>query len=168
MSGYRVLIYGFGNPGRQDDGVGVVLTNLLEKEGFDHVDIDYNYQLNIEDALTISEYDAVIFVDASLDAEPPFDFYRISAKDDITFTTHSLSPESVLALCSDVYHKIPEAYVLAVRGYEWEFVEKMSQKGEENLFAAFGFIKKMLSNLTPSLLNNEASIRSKTSKTTAV
>ena len=60
----KVLIYGYGNPGRQDDALGILLVEKMElwakENGLGFIDFDSNYQLNIEDAMAISEYDIVI------------------------------------------------------------------------------------------------------------
>jgi hydrogenase maturation protease len=133
-------VYGFGNPGRQDDGLGPMIIDKLDNDNIQGITTDCNYQLNIEDADNISESDVVIFVDASIDAEEPFTFKRIEPSAEITFTTHSMSPESVIALCGDIYGRIPEAYVLAVRGYEWEMFEGLSEKAMYNFNEAYHFL----------------------------
>ncbi len=138
----KCLIYGYGNPGRQDDGLGVELALMIEHDRRLNklVDVDYNYQLNIEDALTISEYDVVIFADAALNIEKPYELKRIQPAHQITFTTHELSAESLVALCADLYNKCPESYILAVRGYEWDLGEPMTEKAKCNLHEAFNFL----------------------------
>jgi hydrogenase maturation protease len=136
----KILIYAYGNPGRQDDGLGQELVSRLEKTDIYGIDIDYNYQLNIEDALTISNYEVVIFVDASQNADEPFKFYKIDPKNEIAFTTHAMSPEAVLSLCSELYKKLPEAYILAIRGYEWEISIGLTPEGADNCDKAFEFI----------------------------
>ena len=72
------LIYGYGNPGRQDDGLGSALVEALEKwlppALRSRVVLDSNYQLNAEDALAISGHDTVIFVDAATGEGAPFSF----------------------------------------------------------------------------------------------
>ncbi len=141
----KILVYGYGNPGRQDDGLGNALVSLVEQAQFPNVDIDSNYQLNIEDADNISKFDAVIFVDASTKDDPPFSFTNITPAGEIRFTTHSMGPDSVLALCHDIYDKIPDAYLLAIPGYEWkEMHEGLTEKAKENLEKAFEFISSLL------------------------
>ena len=54
---HRILVYGYGNPGREDDGAGPYLAGLFEEAGLLGVDTDADYQLQIEDAVAISEYD---------------------------------------------------------------------------------------------------------------
>jgi len=136
----RIYIYGFGNPGRQDDGLGPAIIDKLEQDNIAGIITDSNYQLNIEDAHNISVSDTVIFVDASIDAEEPFTFKKIAPSSEITFTTHSMSPESVLALAKDIYNKDIEAYVLAIRGYEWEFNENFSPGAVKNFNEAYHFL----------------------------
>ena len=65
----KILIIGYGNPGRQDDGLGVFLVDELHKWAneaqLDYIYTDSNYQLNLEDAATISDFHLVVFADAS-------------------------------------------------------------------------------------------------------
>jgi len=65
----RVLIYGYGNPGRQDDALGNEMVKKIQDWIDEHklkcMETDSNYQLNIEDAEKISEWPIVVFVDAS-------------------------------------------------------------------------------------------------------
>jgi len=135
-----IFIYGFGNPGRQDDGLGPAIIKKLEDDKIHGITTDCNYQLNIEDADNIAQSDVVIFVDASLDADEPFSFRKIEPSSVITFTTHSMSPESVIALCSDIHNRVPVAYVMGIRGYEWDFEEGLSSKAMDNFNQAYAFL----------------------------
>jgi len=137
---FRTLIYGIGNSGRRDDGLGPKLVSLIETEGIENVDFDSNYQLNIEDALTCSHYDNVIFVDASETAASPFEFMELEPVREIAFTTHEMAPTSVLALTEELYARRPRAWLLAVRGYEWDIGESLSPQAEINLSAALAFL----------------------------
>ena len=147
MNNNSIYVYGFGNPGRQDDGLGPMIIDKLDKENIEGITTDSNYQLNIEDADNISKSDIVIFVDASLDAEEPFSFERIEPSAEITFTTHAMSPESVIALCGDIYGRIPETYVLAVRGYQWEMFEGLSEKAMDNFNEAYQFLLQKINDM---------------------
>ncbi len=140
----RFLVYGYGNPGRQDDGLGAALVSMLEQAPIPGVDTECNYQLNIEDAYTISEYDAVIFADASLTEENPFSFKLIDAAMEITFTTHSMAPESVIALCEETGLRCPPSFMLAMRGFEWEFMEGLTERARVNLEKAYEFLTSLL------------------------
>jgi len=144
----RVLVYGYGNPGRQDDGVGVVLVDELEAWAGSGqrpwLTFDRNYQLNAEDALEASEYDAVVFIDASGGQAEPFRFSSIEPSAGASFSTHAMSPESVLALCRDLYGARPAARLLTIQGYSWEPNEPMTAEARENLSAAKAWLAPLL------------------------
>ena len=145
-----ILVYGYGNPGRQDDGLGIALLEHLEqwakREGPAQLTFDSNYQLNAEDALTISAHDVVVFVDATKEGAEPFSFQQIKPRATIAFSTHAMTPESVLALCTELYGKQPVAYLLAIHGYEWEPNAKLTPAAQANLTAAQEFITVWLQN----------------------
>jgi hydrogenase maturation protease len=141
-----ILIYAYGNPGRQDDGLGNRLVDALEpwirENGYDQVELDSNFQLNIEDADNIREKDIVVFVDASIEDIEAYEFSVVEPSGGRSeFTLHAASPAYILALCIKLYNKHPETYLLQIRGYEWEFQEGLSQKASQNLNAAIEFLK---------------------------
>lgn len=140
----RVLVLGYGNPGRQDDGLGPALVKELEACTPEGVTLDADYQLNIEDATAVAEHDVVLFVDASKDAAAPYELYEAQPSTEITFTSHAVSPESVLAIAEDHFGGSPDAWVLAIRGYEFEFVEELTPQARENLGAALAFVRTLI------------------------
>ncbi len=146
----KILIYGYGNPGRQDDAIGSRFTELIEKwveeQKITNIKTDCNYQLNIEDAATIAEYDTVIFVDASIVPEvEDFKLETIEPNDArIEFTMHAVSTAFVVDLCRKIYSKTPEAYVLHIKAYEFELIEKLTPKAEKNMMEAFEFLKEFV------------------------
>ena len=103
--------------------------------------VDADYQLNIEDAATLADYGRVLFVDASVNAPEPFECKRISAAPEVTFTTHSVSAESVLAISEDHFGARPEAWVLGIRGYEFEMKEGLTPQAQKNLEDALAFVQ---------------------------
>jgi hydrogenase maturation protease len=145
----RILIYAYGNPGRQDDGLGnrfvEELAEWIRKEKITNIELESNYQLNIEDADLISGKDLVIFVDASVEDIDGIHFSPVEASEGRSeFTMHAASPAFVLALCHKIYKKYPETWLLQIRGYEWEFKEVLSDRAKRNLSKALRFIKKFL------------------------
>ena len=72
MNDRRALIIGYGNPGRQDDGLGPAIANTVASWALSNVTTDDPYQLNIEDAAALAEHELVVFVDASVDAPEPY------------------------------------------------------------------------------------------------
>ncbi len=135
----KLLIYGIGNVGRQDDGLGIRLVEILEGASLpSSVTLESNYQLNIEDALLISDYDVVLFVDASMEQSDleSFSIRGVYPSAHASFSTHEMSIEGVLALCEELYNKKPRTFLLALKGYEWGISEEMSQGARENLIHA--------------------------------
>lgn len=146
MSG-KILVYGYGNPGRQDDGLGAALVGRLEHESIPGVETDTNYQLNLEDALSMWGKSHVIFVDASIDVDEPFAFNEVEPAHEIRFTTHAMSPQSLLAVHKELYHNEVKAYVLAIRGYGWELAEELTPEAGKNLEKAFVYIKNFINRI---------------------
>lgn len=176
----KILLIGYGNPGRLDDGLGPALAERFQQaepapEKFPFagasavakamadrrttgrklatlrsvppaLTIETNYQLNVEDAAQIAEVDVVIFADASTDAEPPFTFSPVIAEEGgLSFSSHSVSAPQLMGMVRDLFHAEPKAYMLAIRGYEFnEFGEMLSEKAKENLDRAVDFLKTQL------------------------
>jgi len=141
----KVLVIGYGNPGRLDDGLGPALAAALEKLGLPGVTVEADYQLVVEDAGAIAEHDVVVFADASLSGPEPFSFCRIEPKTDSNFSSHLLEPEGALALAQTLFSASTEGYVLGIRGYEFdEFGESLSDKARANLASAVEFLENVL------------------------
>jgi hydrogenase maturation protease len=144
----KILVYGYGNPGRQDDGMGIALAEAIEtwarEMKMNGVETDSNYQLNIEDAARISEFDLVIFADATKEEIKEYAFTVLTPSPKTDFTMHSVSPAFILNLCSEVYKKTPPAFLLHIKGYEWEFMKEMTPQALKNMEEATVFLKKKI------------------------
>jgi hydrogenase maturation protease len=136
----RLLIYGYGNPGRQDDGLGPYIVQKVEGLGFPWVDTDADYQLQIEDADTISRYEIVIFVDAASEGREPFSVRQLSPAGELSYTTHHMEPNAVLGLCGQVYGVVPKAWIIGIRGYGFDVHEGLTDEAADNAKEAFFFI----------------------------
>jgi len=141
-----VLVIGYGNPGRLDDALGPALAAAIEAAGLAGVSVESDYQLTVEDACLLAEHDVVIFADADVAAAPPFYFERIVGDPARTgFSSHSVSPQALLSLAEDLFGAAPRAFVLGIRGYEFdEFGERLSDGARANLAAAAEFLKERL------------------------
>ena len=141
----KILVYGYGNPGRQDDGLGAALIQKVDEwlTSFPSQKIitDTNYQLNIEDAASVAEASKVIFIDASIEEIENFSFTEVKASDArVEFSMHAVSPAFVIDLCTKMYGHAPEAYLLHIKGYEWDFKEELTPAAQTNLSMAFDFL----------------------------
>ncbi len=142
----KILLYAYGNPGRQDDCLANELIEKIqlwaEKKGLDYIDFDSNYQLNIEDAEQISHYDKVIFADASTEQIDDYYLSKVKPNDaKVEFSMHAVSPSYVLDLCKRIYNKTPETFLLHIKGYKWDFMSPMTEEAQQNLEKAFNFLK---------------------------
>jgi hydrogenase maturation protease len=140
-----IFVYGFGNPGRQDDGLGPRAVEEIEKRRLPGVTTDANYQLQVEDAATIAEHEMVIFVDASVEGKAPFTVRKVFPAKTLGFTSHAVSPESLLQICTEVFGKHPNTWIIGVRGYEFDFAEGLTEKAKVNLDLVLDYIKLLLS-----------------------
>jgi len=144
----KILIYGYGNPGRQDDGLGILFSEAMEEwakqNGIKGITCDSNYQLNAEDSQSMSENDIVIFADATKNKIRNIKYKEIKPGKIISFSTHSMSPESVLALCKELYNSKPRTYLITIKGYRWAVNGEVTKKARENLDKALEYIKKFI------------------------
>jgi hydrogenase maturation protease len=136
------LIYGIGNVGRRDDGLGWAFIDRLEaRQPLPRAVLHRNYQLNLEDAHLISEFARVLFVDATKDpAVSSFSLTRPEPKLDFSFTSHAISVPSILATAKQCFGYLPEVYLLAIRGYRWELQQGLTEPAEQNLCDSLKFV----------------------------
>lgn len=141
LNNKKTMIFGIGNSSRQDDGLGWAFLDEIEKKNTFKGELHYRYQLNIEDAETVSNAEQVIFVDAFAGKqEENCVFEECTLNGEITFTTHALNPEAIMALCKDVYAKHPKAYVLKIKGRAWELGEGLTNEAQKSLSEAIDLI----------------------------
>jgi hydrogenase maturation protease len=141
----RVLLIGYGNPGRRDDGLGPALAEAVERLGVPGVTVDSDYQLTVEDAAAVAEHDVVIFADADTSGPEPYSFRRIEPRSAMSFTSHSVQPAALMGLARDLFGARTEGYLLGIRGYAFNtFEESLSDRARANLEAARAFIHRVL------------------------
>jgi len=137
----NILIIGVGNNGRQDDGLGWAFLDNLDKDVRTVADLEYRYQLQIEDAELISHYDTVYFVDADhMQHQNGFQFRKARPRGSYNFGTHQLHPETVLYLVSRIYHRTPNAFILGITGESFNLKMGLTENGEIHLQNALEFL----------------------------
>lgn len=129
------LVYGIGNVGREDDGLGWAFVDWIEENALClEAEFVRSYQLHLEDADLISHKKRVLFIDASKKEEiETFKLSKVEAKMDVSFTSHAISVPSVLAICHQCFETIPEVYLLEIKGYAWELKIGLTPKATQNL-----------------------------------
>jgi hydrogenase maturation protease len=140
----KILLIGIGNNCRGDDGLGWKFIELVESMGLDFIDREFRYQLQVEDAVLISEYDVVYFVDATYEKmDKGFELRPCIAFDEEQVSSHAQSPGAILRLANDLYQKFPEAWILAIGGESWEIQTSLSETAERNLVEATSFFAEL-------------------------
>jgi hydrogenase maturation protease len=138
----RTLVLGYGNPGRQDDGLGPAAAEAIEAMQFAGVETSANYQLMIEDASAASESGLVLFIDASKTADAPFTIKAVVAATEVScFASHVVPPELIMGLCREIYGRTPPACIVGIRGYEYEFCEGLTERALVNLEFALAHLR---------------------------
>ncbi|TQR86653.1 hydrogenase maturation protease [Mycobacterium hodleri] len=136
------LIYGIGNVGRQDDGLGWAFVDWLEAKGCcRNADVRRNYQLLLEDAELISRKRRVLFVDATKDSSvASFTVERAVPLMDFSFTSHAISIPALMATSQQCFDRLPTVHVLAIRGFEFGLAVGLTPAAQDNLNDATTFL----------------------------
>jgi len=123
----RILIIGVGNTLRQDDGIGVVAAQELNKT-LQHSDVQIlvRQQLTPELAQNMSEAEKVIIIDAEQGKTPGEVTERRIRPKQAQVLTHDVDPAGLLAYSRELYGKCPETIVITVAGRSFDFGENLS------------------------------------------
>jgi hydrogenase maturation protease len=136
------LVIGYGNPSREDDGVGLAVVNglrvrlglpLLDEEvdGFDDLghplDTLFLQQLTPELSETLAAYDHVIFVDAHLGLyEELVHHAAITPAPETTMVSHHMKPSALLSMTAQLFHASPTCELISIRGFSFDFSDTLS------------------------------------------
>jgi hydrogenase maturation protease len=145
-----VLLFACGNPSRGDDALGPAIIQEIRESGdrgLDGIEFQTDYQFQVEHALDLQGREQVLFVDASVSASEPFEYTRLVAMQDFSYTTHAVSPAAVLHIYKEITRDHPPpAYLLSIRGYEFSLGQPISPGARDNLAASILFVNKLLGN----------------------
>ena len=114
----RVLVLGYGNPLRSDDGLGWrVAVELFRANASPDVLVLPCHQLTPDLAETASIVETVIFVDCSHKGEPgKIVCEEVRSQSGPASFTHDLSPAALLALAAELFGVCPRAYMFTICG----------------------------------------------------
>ncbi|HEY6897824.1 MAG TPA: hydrogenase maturation protease [Rhodocyclaceae bacterium] len=137
-----LLVFGWGNPSRGDDALGPLFVDAVEALALPGVECLTDFQLQIEHALDLKGRQRILFVDASAAAAAPFHVGPVAVLRDESFTSHAMSPAAVLQTYLDVEKASPPpAWLLAIRGTDFELGAPLSGEAAHNLAAAIAWFK---------------------------
>ena len=114
----RILVLGYGNPMRSDDGLGwQVAADLFRTNRCPDVEVLPCHQLTPELAPAVSRADAVVFIDCAQGGVPGQVCCReVRSESMAPSFTHHLTPAALLALSSELFGSCPRAFVLSIHG----------------------------------------------------
>jgi len=126
----RALIIAYGNPLRSDDGISWRAAEDLSKLPLPpDVEIVTQHQLTPELALVISQSSLVVFVDAAQDGAPgTIIASQLKPQRQSSVFTHEFSPDTILSLAQELYHKAPPAFIVSISGECFDHGEVITPK----------------------------------------
>jgi hydrogenase maturation protease len=162
----KTILIGYGNPDRQDDGAAWHTLLKVAKaihypipESFStcflplnqSVDLVSMLQLTPEIAEAIAGYDRVFFIDAHTgDQSEDLMLTKVEPCFQHSPLTHHFTPQSCMEIVHSIYHKDPEAWLISIKGYLFEFEDKLSEPAVRTVDQA---VQWLLSRIDPAALN---------------
>lgn len=133
-----ILVFGYGNLSRGDDALGPLVIEYIENNlQIPELEIITDFQLQIEHALDLEGRQLVLFIDASLACTEACSLTQLFPEKDKSYTTHAMSPASVLAVYQNVMHQEPPpCFLLSIQGLEFELGSDLSDQAKTNLALA--------------------------------
>lgn len=139
-----LLVIGYGNTLRGDDGVGPRVAEAIARMQLPSVRTLVCQQLSPEHAEPISRADTVVFVDAAVDAPHEVQLRPLQPGDSTQLMAHAADPRTMLALARDVFGHAPQAWWLTIPATELGFCEHLSTTALQGLERAVELIREFL------------------------
>lgn len=130
-----MLVIGYGNTLRSDDGVGPKTVEAIEQLALPGVQTLVCGLLTPELADPISKARRVIFVDAAVDAPREVQLRPLEPAESSQIMAHAADPRTMLALARDVFGHAPEAWWLTIPAREigiGETLTPFAQRGMDH------------------------------------
>lgn len=132
-----LLLFGYGNPGRGDDALGILAAEAVAAQQWPGVECLTDMQLQVEHITDLLGRGRILFVDADVSCAAPYALEGLSAQQDGSYTSHAQTPAALLHTFWQVYgREAPPAQVLRIRGYSFALGEGLSTQAAQNLEAA--------------------------------
>lgn len=144
----RVLIVGYGNPLRGDDGVGWQAAQRLARIlGHEEVEVLAVQQLSLDLVEQLAKVDLAIFIDACHSETPgELTVQPLEAEGTGSFNfAHHLDPAGLLAYTQELYGKCPQALLVTLAGEAFDYGERLSPAVEEMMPLLFQRVEEAVS-----------------------
>jgi len=129
----NLLVIGYGNELRSDDGVGPKVAAAVNEWSTTRVRALACHQLTPELAEPIAAARQVVFVDAAADSSGSVELRPINPIDGAEVMTHSADPRWLLGLAKQVFGCCPPAWSLNIPTANLDFGEQLSPLAREGL-----------------------------------
>jgi hydrogenase maturation protease len=131
-----LLVIGYGNTLRRDDGVGPRVAETIESLNLRGVSSLACHQLSPEHAEAVARARQVVFVDAAVDDISGIKLRKLQAGKTTQLMAHAADPSTLLALARDVFGHAPEAWWLTIPAVKLGFGTDFSKETEAGFRAA--------------------------------
>jgi hydrogenase maturation protease len=123
-----LLVIGYGNPLRSDDGIGQVVVKALEaRVRSKALRIITTHQLTPELAEPISRAAMTIFVDACEGEQPGAVACQTVAAETLAGAfTHNVTPASLLSAARELYGRAPAGLIVSITGASFDYGTEFS------------------------------------------
>jgi hydrogenase maturation protease len=139
--GARLLVIGYGNELRRDDGVGAKVAAAVAEWNLSGVHAIGCHQLTPELTEAIASASHVVFVDAALDAGGSVQCREIEPDENSQVMTHAIDPHSLLKLAKQAFGRCPIASWLTIPVEDVDFGEELSPLARQGLKIALEKIR---------------------------
>ena len=136
-----VIVIGYGNTFRRDDGVGARAAEAIEELNLAGVQTRVCHQLTPELAEVISHAQAVVFVDALANHTAEVAMEEVSASTGRQISPHSVHPSSLVEMAGQLYGRKPAAWTVGIPTEDFSFGEGLSPRAEAGLHRAVEMVR---------------------------
>ena len=141
--GAQLLVIGYGNELRRDDGVGPRVADAVAEWKLPHIQSIACHQLTPELTDPIASAAHVVFVDAALGALGSVQCREIEPDENSQVMTHAANPGSLLALTRQAFGRCPAASWLTIPVQDVDFGEELSPLARQGLQMAVEKIRSL-------------------------
>ena len=124
----RILVVGYGNPLREDDGAGWYVADRVAELLGDTVRVLRLHQLTPEVSTDLAEADLAIFVDARADDPDRGVEVRPVEPTDEPTRSHHCSPGALLVAARTLFGATPTTYLVSIPAYSFGYAEALTSE----------------------------------------
>ncbi len=140
----RILVVGYGNELRGDDGVGPHLARAVAGWQRPGVEVRAVHQLTPELAAEMVFAQRVIFIDAALVHRGQVEVVRLGARPETHALGHLSDPRWLLALALVLYGRHPETWLMTIPAFNLDYGEGFSSQTTQRLDVALRELARLL------------------------